>query len=530
MEHTTSPNPEEHTEQTSGTSQSSESASTGAAQDEAVHSAGAAVSDGSETKVGYVPAPTRAPKRKGQSWRTSWAHALPWVERLGWFGALPLLCVVAGHLLYSILVSNGILPVPAYDPYLQGRHQIYSLNIPTDVSFAGEKVPLTDPDVYERFDRELTLNVYWQANTLLLIKRSARWFPMIEQTMRANGVPQDFKYVAAIESMFENRTSPAGAAGFWQLVESSARQYGLEINDEVDERFHPQKATVAACKYIRSAKKLLGTWTSALASYNAGMGSVQRSMANQGQRSYYNLLMNTETHRYVFRLLSFKQIMEHTEDYGFQVNKAHLYKPYRLRYVKVSKSILDLAAWALTQGINYKWLKLYNPWLRKNTLTITAGKSYTIALPKDKVELDEDLRILKSDSLMGDSVAGDQLRDDDPALIDATPQVRTGGYGIKPLEIRANAKVEKPTEGKDPRQARETPKSDAGLAIDELDATPTDLPSTLPSPVVRIHTVVKGDNLSRIAKKYKVKVADLISRNKIDKRKPLQLGRQIVVD
>lgn len=480
-----------------------------------------------ETRQEATPPSNHHEKRRGVSWRAWLARFSALAERIGWFVLLPITTAIAGVLIYTIMQQKGWLPVPGYEPQLQGRHQVYSLNIPTDIKFAGEHVPVKDIEVYERFDRELTLNVYWQANTLLLIKRSYRWFPMIEQTLRSQGVPQDFKYVAAIESMFENRTSPAGAAGFWQLVPSAAREFGLEINDEVDERFHPQKATVAACKYVKRAKRLLGSWTNALASYNVGMGSLQRSMANQQQQNFYNLLVNNETSRYVFRLLSFKEIMEHTDDYGFVISDKHLYRPYRLRYVKVSSTIPDLARWALQQGINYKLLKLYNPWLRKNTLTITGGKHYVIALPKDKVEMafEENLSIQKTDSLVSDSVATDRLPDDDPSLLDATPNKPVAS--LVPLPDAAPTRKAEPRrniiEIQEDNAAAFQAQIDAALAAQQSEGNNS-------SPELRVHTIVKGDNLSKLAKRYKVKVSHLVERNNLNKKKPLKLGQKLLID
>ncbi len=440
-------------------------------------------------------------------------EAPTWLKRVSWGLLFPGLCFTAGYLLYALLTWQGIVG-PQYDPQQQGRHQVYSLNIPDNVVFAGEEVPLKDIEVYERFDRELTLNVYWQANTLLLIKRSSRWFPMIQQTLKQQGVPADFKYVAAIESMFENRFSPAGAAGFWQLMEPAAREYGLEITDEVDERFHPQKATVAACKYFKQAKRNLGTWTSALASYNVGMGGLQRSMTSQKMNNYYDLLVNQETGRYVFRLLSFKQIMENAEDYGFSVERKHLYQPFRLRYVKVSSTITDLTAWSIAQGINYKILKWYNPWLRKNSLTVASGKSYMIAFPKDPVTMAEDETdaIPQQDSLLTDSAVGDKLQDNDPNLIDATPQRPTNINSAKATAMTDGAKSA-PTDG------TKDVKPDEGNAAQKVV-----IPST---PEVQIHTVVSGESLERICKKHKIKLADLVALNNLDRSKPLKIGQKL---
>lgn len=276
-----------------------------------------------------------------------------------------------------------------FDAGLTGRYQTITLSFPEDLNFAGEPVPYQIPDVYERMDRELMLNAWWQSQTMLLMKRSQRWFPLIEPILAKNGLPDDIKYVALVESMFENNASPRGAAGFWQLMPATAQEMGLEVNAEVDERYHPVKATEAACKYFQRTKRQLGSYTAALASYNMGSGALLRSMKNQQMRSYYNLLLNTESSRYVFRVLALKTIFQNPKEYGYRLGKGQGYQPYTYKTVKVNQAIPDLAAWAVKQGINYKILKLHNPWLRTSSLNPREGKTYTILIATNHAMAEE---------------------------------------------------------------------------------------------------------------------------------------------
>ena len=256
-----------------------------------------------------------------------------------------------------------------------------SLDIPSRLEFASEPVPLTIDHVRERFDRELHINTYWHNNTIFLIKRATRWLPQIEAILKEEGIPADFKYLPAIEGSFRNAVSPKNAVGFWQIVKAAGKENGLEITSEVDERYDPIKATRAACSYLKSAHKKFGNWTLVAASYNRGMAGLQRALDHQKVDSYYDLMLNSETSRYVFRIIAIKEIIENQEKYDFDVAMDHLYHPANLRYIKVDETIGDLVEWSQQQGANYKLLKEYNPWLRKDKLTVRRGKSYEIALP-----------------------------------------------------------------------------------------------------------------------------------------------------
>jgi len=256
-----------------------------------------------------------------------------------------------------------------------------SYDLPKQVSFAGDSVPLTLPDVRERLDKELQINVYLHSSTLFLLKRANRWLPQMEEILKANDIPTDFKYLPLIESALLNATSPKKAVGYWQILESSGKELGLEITKEVDERFDPIKSTEAACKYLKKAYGKFGNWTLVAASYNRGMAGVARDLEDQRVTNYYDLHMNEETSRYVFRLLAIKEIFEQPDKYGFKLKPEHLYQPESIKIVEVEESIKDLVTFAQAQGANYKLLKRHNPWLRQNKLTVKKGKKYKIALP-----------------------------------------------------------------------------------------------------------------------------------------------------
>jgi len=256
-----------------------------------------------------------------------------------------------------------------------------SFDVPEGITFADEPVPLDIPDVRERLDKELQINVYFHSNTIFLIKRAHRWLPQIERILKENGIPEDFKYLPLIESNLLNAVSPKQAVGYWQILEDSGRELGLEISREVDERYDPLKSTEAACKYLRRAYDKFKNWTIVAASYNRGMAGIQRALDEQKVDSYYDLYLNEETSRYVFRILAIKEIIQHPEKYGFYIRQKHLYTEEPLRYVEVNETIRDLVDFAKDHGTNYKLLKRHNPWLREEKLTVKKGKTYVIALP-----------------------------------------------------------------------------------------------------------------------------------------------------
>ena len=262
-------------------------------------------------------------------------------------------------------------------PYLNA----VSLTLPKQLTFAGERVPLEIPDVRERLDRELHVNTYWHSSTIILLKKGNQWLPQISQVLKEHGIPDDFKYLAAIEGGFINAVSPKNAVGFWQIRKDAGKENGLEINKIVDERYDPIKSTEAACSYLLKAYEKFGNWTNVAASYNRGMAGFSRALNSQKVNSYYDLLLNEETSRYVFRILAIKEIFEHPEAYGFEIDQEHLYEEENLKFVDVEKDIVDLVKFAKEQGINYKLLKRHNPWLRDDYLKVRRNKVYKIAIP-----------------------------------------------------------------------------------------------------------------------------------------------------
>lgn len=254
--------------------------------------------------------------------------------------------------------------------------------MPDSIFFMGAPVPLHRFDVRENLEREIIVNAYFHSQTIRLLKMAPRFFAIIDPILKEEGIPLDFRYLAVAESGLNTRAlSPAGAAGIWQFVKAAATDYGLEVNAEVDERYHMEKSTKAACRYLTDAYRKYQDWPLVAASYNAGRASVDRQLARQKVTSYFDLLMSEETERYVYRILALKLIMENPEEYGFLIGDEEKYPLWKTRKMEIRGSVENLADFALAQGINYKILKYYNPWLRDNTLPNKTGKAYIIELP-----------------------------------------------------------------------------------------------------------------------------------------------------
>jgi membrane-bound lytic murein transglycosylase D len=264
---------------------------------------------------------------------------------------------------------------------LSKYNKIISIDLPAKLFFAGEEVPLDRFYVREALDYELTVNTYWHSSTISLIKKANRWFPVIEPILKEYNIPNDFKYLAVAESGLANVVSPAGATGFWQIMKATGKEYGLEINNGIDERYHVEKSTEVACKYLLNAYEKYGNWTLAAASYNAGMNRISDEIERQSQTSYYDMVFNIETSRYIYRILAIKQVISHPKNYGFHINKGELYTKFDTYEISVDSTIDDLAAFARDYGMNYKELKIYNPWLRQNYLPDESRKEYYIKLP-----------------------------------------------------------------------------------------------------------------------------------------------------
>ncbi|MBL7775471.1 MAG: transglycosylase SLT domain-containing protein [Saprospiraceae bacterium] len=260
---------------------------------------------------------------------------------------------------------------------------IRSVNLDKDFEFCGEKLPMDNFDVLQRLDAELLRNVYYHSATILALKRANAIFPIIEPILKAEGVPADLKYLAVAESNLSNAVSPAGASGIWQFMKGAAGEFGLEVNGEVDERYHLEKATRAACTYLRRQKERLGSWMLAAAAYNGGPGRIGDEMAKQRANSFFDLnLAADETMRYPFRIIAIKEVMEHPEAYEYSVKKEHLYPPItKFKSVTVSGAVASWADFAAEHGVSYRMLKVYNPWLVDGKLTNKAGKTYDVRLP-----------------------------------------------------------------------------------------------------------------------------------------------------
>jgi membrane-bound lytic murein transglycosylase D len=291
-------------------------------------------------------------------------------------------------LLFVVLVSVFSLPAKAQAGDDERTDSVQLLKVtspstPDSFSLFGERMPLEIWDVRERFDREVLVNTYLQGTTLYILKLYTRWMPMIEARLKANGIPDDFKYLCVAESALQNLISKAGATGFWQFMRGSAPGYGLEVNAEVDERYNAEKSTDAACKYLLQAYTKFGNWTAAAASYNCGMGGYNGFASTQGTYDYYKLLMHDETMRYIFRIAALKYVLENPVRSGFAIKAEHRYYPLELKRAEINTPIFSLTKFALENNTDYKTLKLLNPWLRSNKLSNRARKTYILLLPNE---------------------------------------------------------------------------------------------------------------------------------------------------
>jgi hypothetical protein len=281
--------------------------------------------------------------------------------------------------------NSGFERYKSLNPWSDSVYQsslIFAIPIPEKLSFAGEEVPLQYFDVRESLDRELHVNTFWHSQTVLLLKRANRYFPIIEPILKKYNIPDDFKYLAVAESGLTQAVSPSKAVGFWQILESTAKEYGLEVNQVVDERYHIEKSTDLACQYFKKAYEKYGTWTMAAASYNFGMNGITKQIDRQDSNSYYDMVLGDETGRYVYRILALKVIFENPKQYGFFLDSSDLYPPLEFTEVKVDTAITSIANFAKQFDTNYKLIKLFNPWLRENYLSNKQGKSYLVKIPR----------------------------------------------------------------------------------------------------------------------------------------------------
>ena len=294
------------------------------------------------------------------------------------------LTIGLGFLIITFLLSNNTTNANGNpDENFPQGYRIVSPEMPTYLEFAGEKIPTENFEVYERMEREFLSNTYWHSATILAIKRAHRWFPVIEPILKKNNIPGDFKYLSVAESNLENVVSPAGATGFWQFMKEAGEKYGLEINSQIDERYHVEKSTEAACRYLQDSYNMFGSWITSAASYNMGQDGINKQQDRQKTKNYFNLVLNSETSRFVARIVSLKYILQNPEKYGFDVKEEEKYKPLQFSEITLDSSVADLADYAKSLKVNYFILKMYNPWLRDNTLTNKLQTTYSIKLPSE---------------------------------------------------------------------------------------------------------------------------------------------------
>ena len=293
----------------------------------------------------------------------------------------PVLGLVAGIGLVALLAPS---PPPDPEPPAnrEFRPNISVLKLPEKLDFCGEPVPMDDPEVRKRMDREFLLNLQWDGQVMLYLKRSGEFFDMYDRILKEEDAPNDLKYLSVAESALFQAQSSKGAVGLWQFIPETGRRYGLRIDDNVDERRNPEKSTRAAVRMLKDNYKRFGSWALSAAAYNMGEGQVQDDISFQGSRSYYDLYLNEETSRYVFRVVALKEIVGHPDRYGYFLKKEDYYPVTPTRIVNVDEEISNLAQWAQSQGTSYKNVKLLNPWILKRSLPKpSAGQSWQIAVP-----------------------------------------------------------------------------------------------------------------------------------------------------
>lgn len=323
--------------------------------------------------------------------------------------ALIAIAAVNGFLLLSH--KTGSIDDQDYRKALMHSNKVFSLVLPAKVEFAGEETPLSLYYVREGLDRELTVNTYWHSSTILMLKKAARYFPTIVPILKSYGIPEDFKYLVLIESGLTNVVSPAGAAGFWQFLPETGKRYGLEITDEVDERYNLERATHAACKMLKDSKATFKNWTLAAAAYNAGEGKILKELNRQKVDNYYDLYLSAETSRYIYRVIALKLLYEHPTEFGFFLRKKDQYPPIPTYQVTIDSTIKDLIAFAGYHKINYRILKEFNPWLMKDKLTNTPGKKYTFLIPKPGFEVYDNIldQVKDGEMIFNDTLTAGKL-------------------------------------------------------------------------------------------------------------------------
>ncbi len=282
----------------------------------------------------------------------------------------------------AILLSTALL---AQEKELGPMHP-KTPKVPSEITFAGETIRFDRYDMYERMDKELIAFTFMHTNSTLMLRRSRRYFSIVEPILKENGIPDDLKYLMAIESNLDPKAlSRAGAAGLWQFMKATAQQYGLEVNGEIDERYHPEKETRAACKFLKEAYKKFGNWMTVAAGYNAGQGGIAGRLEAQGQDNALNLYLPDETSRYMFRLLTAKMFFEDPESFGFEIQEGDLYPPLKAKKTIKVTGAVDWVDFAKKNGTSYYLLREANTWIRDDELTNKAGKTYYVVIPEEKL-------------------------------------------------------------------------------------------------------------------------------------------------
>jgi hypothetical protein len=267
--------------------------------------------------------------------------------------------------------------------YSNNNKNVLGLNIPSNLEFCGEKIPSNSLAIKDDLEKEFFNNNYWKSNSAVLFEKAKKWFPYIEPILKQQGVPDDFKYVAVIESHLSNIVSSAGASGFWQLMPSSAQNYGLEVNEYVDERLDIEKSTVAACKHFKEAYAVFKNWTLSAAAYNLGIGGIQASLKKQNSNNYYDLLLNSETGSFVYRILAYKTLFSNPAHFGIKKKKLNYFSKIPLKTFKVDSTITNISYLAKNLGCSKAILKLYNPWFLGEILPNPENKIYLFKIPKN---------------------------------------------------------------------------------------------------------------------------------------------------
>jgi len=318
---------------------------------------------------------------------------------------------------YIILRTWILSPTENDLSYSNNNFSYLGLNIPSHLEFCGEKIPANNYAIANNLEKEFFSDTYWQKNAGKLFSKAQKWFPYIEPILKKEGVPEDFKYVAMIESHLSNIVSPAGAAGFWQIVPSSAGKYGLEVNEFVDERYHVEKSTLAACKLFKEAYSVFKNWTLAAAAYNRGIGGIQAALKKQNAESYYQLLLNNETGSFVYRILAYKTLFSSPTHFGIKKKKMRYLTPIPYKVYKVDTALTDLQFLATHAKCSKAMIKLFNPWILGDHLPNPDHKVYHIRVPKNlKGDYSSYLRDLNGED-------GDLNMDPESAPVKVIPEV-----------------------------------------------------------------------------------------------------------